>query len=176
MAKKGSVDGHAIVMLERGQKQETLSAHFSRAAARMRVGRRRVSGGTGAAHDEEHFRVALPGPGPLVAKLTSIEGGVGTKVHLALRAENGLWNSILPPLALAFALLVSFVEWRAGEAKRATVAGCAAALGVVTLYLPTHLARHDLFGSLLGSAFVALIGGVVAAGMFTVLVRRRVAE
>jgi hypothetical protein len=168
----GGVDGHAIVMLERSGAKETLNAHFSRGSTSMRVGRQRVKGGSSSAHDEEHFRVAMPGPGPLVARLTSIDGGVGTKVHLALRPESQAFGRILPVLALVLLSLVSLVEWRVGEARRAMVAGASLALAAVTFWLPRHLAHHDLFGSLLGTAFVALIGGLVGAGLFTLTVQR----
>lgn len=168
----GGVDGHAILMLERSGATETLNAHFSRGSTSMRVGRQRVKGASGSAHDEEHFRVAMPGPGPLVAKLTSIDGGLGTKVHVALRPESQAFGRILPALALVLLLLVSLVEWRAGEARRAMVAGASLALAAVTLYLPSHLEHHDLFGSLLGAAFVALLGGILGAGLFALTARR----
>jgi hypothetical protein len=168
----GGVDGHAILMLERGGEKETLSAHFTRGSTSMRVGRQRVKGASGSAHDEEHFRVAMPGPGPLVARLTSIDGGLGTKVHVALRPESQAWSRTFPAVALVLLLLVSLVEWRAGEARRAMVAGASLALAAVTLWLPRHLEHHDLFGSLLGTAFVALIGGIAAAGLFTFTAKR----
>jgi hypothetical protein len=168
----GGVDGHAIVMLERNGAKETVSAHFSRGSTSMRVGRQRLKGASGSAHDEEHFRVAMPGPGPLVARLTSIDGGLGTKVHVALRPESQTWSRIFPAVALVLLLLVSLVEWRAGEARRAMVAGASLALAAVTLWLPGHLEHHDLFGSLLGTAFLALIGGIAAAGLFTLTAKR----
>jgi hypothetical protein len=167
-----SIDAHAIVLLERSGRSETLNAHFTRTQGSARVGRQRVKSG-GAAHDEEHFRVAMPGPGPLVARLTSIDGGLGTKVHLALRSESSVWSRVFPPLVLVLAVLVSLVEWRTGEARRVSVAGAALALAAVAIYLPTHLAHHDLFGSLLGSGFVALVCAAVGAGVFSLFARRR---
>lgn len=169
------VDGHAILMLERSGAKETVNAHFSRGTTSSRVGRQRVKGASGSAHDEEHFRVAMPGPGPLLARLTSIDGGLGTKVHVALRPENPAWSRTFPTIALVLLVLVSLVEWRKGEARRAMVAGASLALGAIVLYLPTHLEHHDLFGSLLGAAFVALVGGVIGAGLFTLTVKRATA-
>lgn len=169
------IDGHAILMIERSGNKETLSAHFSRGTTSARVGRQRVKGASGSAHDEEHFRVAMPGPGPLLARLTSIDGGLGTKVHLALRPENPAWSRTFPALALILLSLVSLVEWRVGEARRSLVAGACLALGAIVLYLPTHLEHHDLFGSLLGAGFVALVGGLLGAGLFTLTAKRIVA-
>jgi hypothetical protein len=169
---EGGVDGHATVTLERNGNRETLNAHFTRSTTSVRTGRQRMKGGSGSAHDEEHFRVSMPGEGPLVARLGSVDGGLGKKVHVALRPESALFGRTFPGLVCALLFLCALVEWRLGEARRAGVAAAALAMAALAWYLPAHLEHHDLYGSLLGAGFVALVAALLGAGLFSLTVRR----
>jgi hypothetical protein len=152
--------GSAEIELSRAGHAEVLEASFSRAAVTSRSGRRsRVSAGN--AHDEERFRVKLPGQGPVSVRLLHVSGSIGTAVRVSAAPVPAALPMVEIALLLAgLGILLSDAFQRDRAGRVAHFSGGAAAFA---LYLERWFSPNDALSGVLGATIVAVIGAVAIA-------------
>lgn len=169
---KGSADERFVIDLERGGVHREIEGRFEKSSS-VRVSRRRAPTQT-SSHtvDDDLQTVSLPGSGPIHAHLTALSGSGPRSLELNLRGTlpgERLLAWVLGA-AIAGALVVGALAVRGGE-KNHFVAWIAIA-AVLALYLPHHFSRSDPLGALVGSLFVAGLGGGLGGWVISALLGR----
>ena len=164
LAKSAGAEGHASVELERAGRSETLLADFSRGTVRdPGRGRGGVARPAKNAHDEERFRVALAGSGPIRASLRSLQGALGSSVSLELSPVPLVLKAveILLLVSLLGAVVSEAVASRRARIERFSpwLAGAA----VFALHFERSFQSDDPAGSLLPAVVFALLLGAGGA-------------
>ena len=159
--------GRAEIELSRAGHVELLEATFSRGAVTSRAGRRaRIT--AGAAHDEERFRVELPGQGPVAARLRHVEGSIGTALRVSAAP-------VPPSLRLVETALVlagfGIVLWDALRDRSGRVAHFAGGAAAFALYLERGFSPNDAISGVLAAVLVAAIGAGGTAIVTSLLAR-----
>jgi hypothetical protein len=160
--------GSAKIELSRAGHTEVVDASFSRAAVSSRSGRRtKIS--AGAAHDEERFRVKLPGQGPVSARLLHVSGSIGSAVRVSATPV----PPALPMVEIAMALAgLGIALWDVFQRHRAErVAHFAAGAAAFALYLERSFSPNDAISAVLAAAIVAALGAGLTAMATSLLAR-----
>ena len=152
--------GSAQIELSRAAHTELITATFSRAAVTTRSGRRgRVS--AGAAHDEERFRVELPGQGPVSVRILGVSGSIGTAVRVCAAPVPRMMPLVETALLLAGLGVAVWDSLRRDRSGRvAHLAGGAAAFA---LYVDRWFSPNDAVGGVFAAAIVAVMGAAALA-------------
>jgi hypothetical protein len=164
--------GSAEIELSRGGRVEVMKPAFSRAVTTTRSGRRsRV--GAGAAHDEERFRVELPGQGPIDARLLHVAGAIGTAVRISAAPVPRTMPMVETAMVLAGLGIVLWDSLQRDRAGRvAHLSGSAAAFA---FYLERWFSPNDAVSGVFSAAIVAAIGAAAIA-IATALLARAVSR
>jgi hypothetical protein len=167
LARSPGAEGHANIELERDGRTQTLLADFSRGTVRDPGRGRSAARPARNAHDEERFRVALAGAGPIRATLRSVQGALGSGVTVELGAVPTFIRAVevVLVLSLLLAVLSEVIASRRARVERfsAWLAGAA----VFALYLERSFQRDDPGGSLMPALVVGLLlgaGGALVLG------------